>query len=98
MSASGSPSLSRKETEREQHKEHTTPYPTTIQHLSPRACRPVLRRMLEPKPELRVTIDDVLRHPWIQQIEVCTDPGVVPKHIHPNAVATAAAGGIVVEK
>jgi hypothetical protein len=54
--------------------------------------------MLEPKPELRVGIDDLLRHPWVQQIEVCIEPGVVPKHIHPTPVATAAAGGIVAEK
>ncbi|PVF95191.1 Pkinase-domain-containing protein [Serendipita vermifera] len=79
-------------------RENAAPYPKTIQHLSPRACRPVLRRMLEPKPELRVNIEDVLKHPWIAQIEVCTDPGVTPKHIHPAAIAAAAAGGIVSDK
>ncbi|KAG8812146.1 serine/threonine-protein kinase HAL4/sat4 [Serendipita sp. 411] len=84
--------------EKELAKEQTAPYPSTIRNLSPRACRPVLRRMLEPKPELRVTIEDILRHPWVAQIEVCVDPGVVPKHIHPAPIAAAAAGGIVNDK
>ncbi|KAG8804374.1 serine/threonine-protein kinase HAL4/sat4, partial [Serendipita sp. 399] len=55
--------------EKELAKEQAAPYPSTIRNLSPRACRPVLRRMLEPKPELRVPIDDILRHPWVAQIE-----------------------------
>jgi protein-serine/threonine kinase len=54
--------------------------------------------MLEPKPEYRVTIEEVLKHPWVQSIDVCTLPGVVPKHIHPAAIAAAAAGGIVTDK
>ncbi|CAG7853450.1 Serine/threonine-protein kinase HRK1; AltName: Full=Hygromycin resistance kinase 1 [Serendipita indica DSM 11827] len=95
---SGHAPQSRAEREKEVAKENAAAYPSTIYNLSPRACRPVLRRMLEPKPELRVTIEDVLRHPWIQSIEVCTDPGVVPKHIHPAAIAAAAAGGIAQEK
>jgi serine/threonine protein kinase len=91
----GISSQSRSERDKELERESATPYPKLIQHLSPRACRPVLRRMLEPRPELRVTIEDVLRYPWVAQIEVCTEPGVTPNHIHPAAIAAAAAAGIV---
>jgi serine/threonine protein kinase len=83
---------------KEVQRENATLYPIAIQNLNPGACRPVLRRMLEPKPELRVTIDDILSHPWITQIEVCTEPGVTPNHIHPAAIAAAAGGGIVQDK
>lgn len=86
---------SRAEREKEHQREPASAYPSTIQDLSPHAGRPVLRRMLEPKPEYRVTIEEVLQHPWVQSIEVCTLPGVVPKHIHPAAIAAAAAGGIM---
>ncbi len=89
---------SRAEREKEHQREQAAAYPSTIHHLSPRVGRPVLRRMLEPKPEYRATIEEVLRHPWVQSIEVCTIPGVVPKHIHPAAIAAAAAGGIVGDK
>lgn len=92
------PTQSRSEREKEQQREAAAHYPSTILHLSPRACRPVLRRMLEPKPDLRVGIEDILKYPWVAQIEVCTEPGVVPKHIHPAAIAAAAAGGIVSDK
>jgi hypothetical protein len=54
--------------------------------------------MLEPKPDLRVGIEDILKYPWVTQIEVCTEPGVVAKHTHPAAIAAAAAGMIVREK
>lgn len=95
---SGLPIQSRSERDKEHQREQAAAYPSTIHHLSPRACRPVLRRMLEPKPEYRVTIEEVLKHPWVQSIDVCTLPGVVPKHIHPAAIAAAAAGGIVADK
>ncbi|KAL1952411.1 hypothetical protein VTO73DRAFT_1560 [Trametes versicolor] len=45
--------------------------PPTINNLSPRACRPLIRKMLEPNPKLRSLIEDVIKHPWIQGIEVC---------------------------
>jgi len=92
------PVQSRSEREKEQQREAAAHYPSTILHLSPRACRPVLRRMLEPKPDLRVGIEDILKYPWVAQIEVCTEPGVVARHVHPAAIAAAAAGGIVSDK
>ncbi|CDO71751.1 hypothetical protein BN946_scf184920.g35 [Trametes cinnabarina] len=62
--------------------------PPTINNLSPRACRPVIRKMLEPNPKLRSLIDDIIKHPWIQGIEVCHTVEK-PSHQHVNAVAMA---------
>ncbi|KAH9939014.1 Pkinase-domain-containing protein [Epithele typhae] len=62
--------------------------PPTINNLSPRACRPLIRKMLEPNPKSRILIDDILKDKWIQSIEVCH---LVPKptHVHVNAAAMA---------
>jgi len=58
--------------------------PATINNLSPRACRPLLRKMLEPKPEKRILIEDVMKDAWITGIEVCHHVEK-PKHVHVNA-------------
>ncbi|KAI0791704.1 Pkinase-domain-containing protein [Abortiporus biennis] len=63
--------------------------PPTINNLSPRACRPVIRKMLEPNPKLRSTIDEIMAQPWIQTIEVCTEVAK-PTHLHVYAQAMAA--------
>ncbi|KAI0757563.1 Pkinase-domain-containing protein [Daedaleopsis nitida] len=62
--------------------------PPTINNLSPRACRPVIRKMLEPNPKMRSLIDDIIKQPWIQSIEVCHAVDK-PTHQHVNAVAMA---------
>jgi protein-serine/threonine kinase len=49
----------------------------------------LLRRMLEPNPKLRCTIEEIMRNPWIQSIEVCTDPKTTPKHVHGTAQSRA---------
>ena len=81
--------LSERMQQKEKEKEKATLYPTTIQNLSPRACRPILRRILEPNPEHRVLVEDILKNPWVLSIEVCTDPNAQPKHMHPCAMQTA---------
>ncbi|KAF8631357.1 hypothetical protein AX15_002442 [Amanita polypyramis BW_CC] len=43
--------------------------PTTINNLSPRPCRTLIRHMLEPDPRQRATIEVVMKHPWLQEIE-----------------------------
>ncbi|KAG8982963.1 hypothetical protein FRB90_006436 [Tulasnella sp. 427] len=43
--------------------------PPTIDNLSPRECRPLLRRMLEPRPEKRILIEDIMKDNWIKSIE-----------------------------
>ncbi|KAJ1309720.1 hypothetical protein OPQ81_006485 [Rhizoctonia solani] len=58
------------------------PLPTTISNLSPRACRPLLRRMLDPNPKQRIQIEDVMKDSWLMTVETCTDPGKKPGHVH----------------
>ncbi|KAF9519888.1 hypothetical protein BS47DRAFT_1336614 [Hydnum rufescens UP504] len=60
--------------------------PTTITNVSPRVARTLLRRILEPDPRLRCTIQEVMEHPWLQSIEVCTEVKY-PKHQHINVRA-----------
>lgn len=64
--------------------------PPTINNLSPRACRPVIRKMLEPNPKMRSSIEEVIAQPWVQGIEVCylTEK---PTHVHVYAQAMAQA-------
>lgn len=64
--------------------------PPTINNLSPRACRPVIRMMLEPDPKRRATIEDVIKHPWVQSVEVC-HAVAKPSHMHVHARALAQA-------
>lgn len=64
--------------------------PTTINNLSPRACRTLIRRMLEPDPRQRATIEEVMKHAWLQEIEVCYEVEH-PKHVHVCARAMVSA-------
>ncbi|KIY49000.1 hypothetical protein FISHEDRAFT_58571, partial [Fistulina hepatica ATCC 64428] len=36
----------------------------------PRACRPLIRHMLEPDPRLRWTVEEVWAHEWVQGISL----------------------------
>ncbi|KAH7104687.1 Pkinase-domain-containing protein [Auriculariales sp. MPI-PUGE-AT-0066] len=58
-----------------------TSCPPTISSLKPRECRPLIRKMLEPDPKQRVLIEDVVKHAWVQSIEVCTT-GKPVHHAH----------------
>jgi len=60
--------------------------PPTINNLNPRPCRSLIRKMLEPDPKNRSSIEDVMAHSWIQSIEVCHDVAE-PKHVHVSARA-----------
>ena len=60
--------------------------PPTINNLNPRACRSLIRKMLEPDPRHRYTIEDVIGHAWIQGIEVCHET-TNAKHVHVSARA-----------
>lgn len=66
----------------------TTTFPPTINNLNPRACRSLIRKMLEPDPKLRWPIEEVIKHPWMQGIEVChlVDK---PRHVHVHARSLA---------
>ncbi|KAG7090586.1 hypothetical protein E1B28_009692 [Marasmius oreades] len=63
-------------------------FPPTISNLSPRACRSLLRRMLEPNPKERATVEEVMKHPWMKEIEICWEVDKA-KHVHVNAVSMA---------
>ncbi|KAG8748624.1 serine/threonine-protein kinase HAL4/sat4 [Ceratobasidium sp. 414] len=66
------------------------PLPSTISNLSPRGCRPLLRKMLDPNPKLRAQIEDVMKDPWLMTVDVCTDTTQKPNHVHAHAQARAA--------
>ncbi|KAI6043775.1 Pkinase-domain-containing protein [Pisolithus marmoratus] len=65
-------------------------YPQTINNLSPKQCRSLIRRMLEPDPKRRGAIEDVMAHPWVKSIEVC-HLVAEPKHVHAYAIMQAQA-------
>jgi len=58
--------------------------PPTISNLSPRVCRTLMRRMLDPDPKTRCVIEEAVAHSWIQGIEVCTEVKS-PSHVHVHA-------------
>lgn len=60
--------------------------PPTINNLAPRACRSLIRKMLEPDPKHRITIEEVIKHEWVQGIEVCHEVEN-PQHVHVSARA-----------
>lgn len=62
--------------------------PPTINNLSPRACRSLIRKMLEPDPRQRYTIEEVCAHAWVGGIEVCGAEGAgEARHVHVSARA-----------
>lgn len=65
-------------------------FPPTINNLNPRPCRSLMRKMLEPDPKARALIEEVVKHAWVQNIEVCY---LVPKpthvHVHARSLAEA---------
>lgn len=69
--------------------------PPTINNLSPRACRPLIRKMLEPNPKMRSSIEEVVKHSWVESIEVCHS-SPKPAHVHVYAQAMAQAQVAVV--
>jgi protein-serine/threonine kinase len=68
-------------------------YPPTITNLSPRSCRPILRRMLEPDPKKRAPIEEIVKNSWVESIEVC-HAVPEPKHVHVCAQAMASQLGL----
>ncbi|KAG6329622.1 hypothetical protein ID866_9466 [Astraeus odoratus] len=87
-SSASTSTASSRERERERERDKDMYYPATITNLSPRACRSLIRRMLEPDPKKRVCIEDVMAHPWVDSIEVCHAVDK-PKHVHAHAMMQA---------
>ncbi|TRM63033.1 kinase-like domain-containing protein [Schizophyllum amplum] len=66
------------------------PSPQTINNLSPRACRTLMRKMLEPNPTKRASIESIFEHEWVKSIEVCWEKGEGQEgHVHVNARAVS---------
>lgn len=45
-----------------------TATPSPLPNLSPRECRPLLKKMLCPDPKMRIMTDDILKDPWLAQV------------------------------
>jgi serine/threonine protein kinase len=58
-------------------------FPPTINNIGPREARPLLRRILEPDPKLRVNVQEIMDNAWVQSIEACTEVKK-PSHRHAN--------------
>lgn len=59
----------------------TSECPPTIANLSPKPCRSLIRKMLEPDPRGRMSIEEVVEHAWVKSIEVCHEAPQA-KHVH----------------
>ncbi|CAO1619799.1 unnamed protein product [Jaminaea pallidilutea] len=69
------------------HSYHGSPAPSPLSNLSPRDCRPLLKKMLCPDPKGRWGLDEILKDPWLQKVQLC-DNGVSPDHKHNIVTAT----------
>ncbi|KAJ9474708.1 Serine/threonine-protein kinase HAL4/SAT4 [Pseudozyma hubeiensis] len=62
----------------------TSAAPSPLSNLSPRECRPLLKKMLCPDPKARWTMDEVLKDPWLMSVPVCEE-GKQNDHTHSSA-------------
>ena len=53
------------------HQYNNNPAPSPLSNLSPRECRPLLKKMLCPDPKGRWTTEEILRDPWLQSVPLC---------------------------
>lgn len=70
----------------------TSPAPSPLSNLSPRECRPLLKKMLCPDPKGRWTMDEVLKDPWLVSVPICEE-GRQNDHTHSSAAPSAASQG-----
>jgi protein-serine/threonine kinase len=71
------------------HSYHGSPAPSPLSNLSPRECRPLLKKMLCPDPKGRWGMDEILKDPWLTSVTLCEN-GVAPNHKHNIVTATIA--------
>ncbi|KAL9936050.1 hypothetical protein V8E36_004892 [Tilletia maclaganii] len=64
------------------HQYNASPSPAPLSNLSPRDCRPLLKKMLCPDPAGRYQIEDVLKDPWLQKVTLCEN-NIATDHKHP---------------
>lgn len=63
------------------HSYHTSTSPAPLSNLSPRECRPLLKKMLCPDPKGRIMTEEIFKDPWFMSINVC-EPGSSSDHKH----------------
>lgn len=69
------------------HSYHGSPAPSPLSNLSPRECRPLLKKMLCPDPKGRWGLDEILKDPWLTSVQLC-EKGVAADHKHHIVQAT----------
>ncbi len=68
----------------------SSPAPSPLSNLSPRECRPLLKKMLCPDPKGRVMMDDVLKDPWLMSVPICEEG---KQNDHTHSAAPSMGGG-----
>lgn len=68
------------------HSYHGSSAPSPLSNLSPRECRPLLKKMLCPDPKGRWGLEEILKDPWLMSVPLCEN-GVSDHHKH-NIVQT----------
>ncbi|KDN53519.1 Pkinase-domain-containing protein [Tilletiaria anomala UBC 951] len=53
------------------HSYHSSNAPSPLSNLSPRDCRPLLKKMLCPDPKQRWGTEEILKDPWFASVSVC---------------------------
>lgn len=51
-----------------------TPVPSPLPNLTPRECRPLLKKMLCPDPKMRCMTDEILKDSWLSQVPDSVPP------------------------
>lgn len=63
------------------HQFHSSNAPAPLSNLSPRDCRPLLKKMLCPDPKGRWGTDEIMKDPWLLSVEICEE-GKSSGHTH----------------
>ncbi|CAO1618935.1 unnamed protein product [Sympodiomycopsis kandeliae] len=63
------------------HSYHGSSAPSPLSNLSPRDCRPLLKKMLCPDPKGRWGLDEILKDPWLMSVPLCEN-GHAENHKH----------------
>ena len=66
-----------------QYAQHSAPQP--LHNLMPKDCHSILKRMLNPDPKARPSIEEVLKDEWVMAIEQCQDGKSKNGHTHEGA-------------
>ncbi|PWN41754.1 Pkinase-domain-containing protein [Ceraceosorus guamensis] len=64
------------------HGYHGSSAPAPLSNLSPRECRPLLKKMLCPDPKGRLFTEDILKDPWFVSVQLCENGTAADGHKH----------------